>query len=254
MIFRNALVYFVAAFMVSFCHFSMAGEFEIKSEKILFKGNIVRGDFVKLKKLLKDNPNINEITLTSLGGDGMEAMVMGRLIKKYKLDVQVLGLCMSSCANFLFIAGAKKRLSRDALVIFHGSIQQKGLKEQIESMPNNFGAQGGTFWDDGKGPVLPDYLLNELGLQKFDTLAEAYPSLVKLEKQYFIQMKVKNDLPTYGQEGKYSEIWNSKKYPGFFYDIESLKRLGITNIEIEGGEWHPEKNPMYLFVYKISYP
>jgi hypothetical protein len=254
MVSKQILNHIFSICLLSFCLSSVAGEFEIKSEKIYFKGELIRGDFLKLKELLEANKNIKEIVLLSPGGEGIEAMAMGGLIKRYNLNVNILGLCVSSCANYLFIAGAKKRLSRDALVIFHGGIQQKGLKEQIDLAPNSFGKHGGTFYDDGKGPALPDYLLNELGLKKFDTLVEAYPSLVKLEKQYFIQMKVKNDLPTYGQEGKYSEIWNSKKYPGFFYDIESLNRLGVTNIEVEGGEWRPEENPIYSFVYRVRYP
>lgn len=161
-------------------------------------------------------------------------------------------MCFVLCKLSLY-GREKKTLSRTALVIFHGGIQQKDIQEQIKLSANNFGATGATFYDDGKGAP-PTYLLNELGLKKFDTLTEAYPFLVDLEKKYFIQMKVKNELPTYGQEGIYQELWRSKKHPGFLYDLNSLGRLGVANIEVDGGEWHPEENLIYRFFYMVKYP
>jgi hypothetical protein len=67
-------------------------------------------------------------------------------------------------------------------------------------------------------------------------------------------MKVNIDLPTFGQKGIYEDICLSRKYRGFYYDIESLKNMGIDNIEIEGGSWQPEVNRIYHDFYEVKYP
>ena len=89
----------------------MAGDIKLRTEKIPLNGEIVRGDFLKFKKLLEANQKIEEVVLFSGGGDGLEAMAIGRLIKKHGLDVRVFSLCVSSCANYLFTAGRKKHLA-----------------------------------------------------------------------------------------------------------------------------------------------
>ena len=30
--------------------------------------------------------------------------------------------------------------------------------------------------------------------------------------------------------------------------------MGIRNIELEAGEWHPERHPEYQDVYEVTYP
>jgi hypothetical protein len=44
------------------------------------------------------------------------------------------------------------------------------------------------------------------------------------------------------------------KYEGFYYNLESLARMGVTNIQVEGGEWHPEENEIFSKLYEVKYP
>jgi hypothetical protein len=67
-------------------------------------------------------------------------------------------------------------------------------------------------------------------------------------------MNVNNELPTFGQKGKYKKIWSSKNFEGFYYDLESLRKMGVNNVEIEGGEWHPEANELFSQMYVVKYP
>jgi len=61
-------------------------------------------------------------------------------------------------------------------------------------------------------------------------------------------------LPEYGQIGGYESLYKSYKYDGFIYRLDSLRRLGIRNIELKEGEWHPERHPDYKDVYEVTYP
>jgi hypothetical protein len=61
-------------------------------------------------------------------------------------------------------------------------------------------------------------------------------------------------LPTYGQIGVYEPLYKSYKYGGFIYRLDSLSRLGVGNIEVKNGEWHPERSPAYQDVYEVTYP
>ena len=54
--------------------------------------------------------------------------------------------------------------------------------------------------------------------------------------------------------GTYEPIYKSYKYLGFIYRLDSLRRLGVGNIEVKGGEWHPERHPNYPGVYEVKYP
>jgi len=61
-------------------------------------------------------------------------------------------------------------------------------------------------------------------------------------------------LPGYGQIGAYESLYKSYKYGGFIYRLDSLRRLGIGNIELKDGEWHPERHPAYHDVYEVTFP
>jgi len=61
-------------------------------------------------------------------------------------------------------------------------------------------------------------------------------------------------LSTYGQVGAYEPTYKSYKYGGFIYRLDSLRRLGMRNVELKDGEWHPERNPAYQDVYEVTYP
>lgn len=247
------LIYVIIIFFISLKSF--AGETSIMLNTIVFNENVTMESYLKLKKTIDENPNAEEIVLASAGGDLVAGMAMRKLIKSKGLNVRVVGICASSCANYLFIAGNKKIIQRNAALFFHGGFQQAGALEAaiapkagIEN--NNLGA---TFFYD-KNKKYPAYILNIFDMKEFDTPVESLAQLIEIEKKYFAEMMVNNELPTYGQKGIYKDLWNSGKYHGFYYDIDSLKRLGIKNIEIEGGHWHPEESNFFDKLYKVEYP
>ena len=38
------------------------------------------------------------------------------------------------------------------------------------------------------------------------------------------------------------------------FRLDSLRRLGIGNIELTDGKWNPERNPVFQDVYEVTYP
>lgn len=234
---------------------SHASEIVFKSNKVLITGDINNESYLKFKAIVDDNPGVDEVVLMSNGGSILAGMAIGKIIKSKNIDIRVIGICGSSCANYIFIAGNKKTLTRDALVFFHGGAQEYGLADSVRTMKNSEEnkTHGVRVHDDGDGPP-PDYILDATGIKKVNSLEEALPAIIEAEKKYFLTMGVVNELATYGQAGIYADLWQSKKYQAFYYDLESLNRLGIKNVLIEGGQWHPEENPAHGYIYKVKYP
>ena len=62
-----------------------------------------------------------KVILNSPGGYTLPAIEIGNLIYDRGLDVEVVDLCGSACANFIFPAGRRKIINNDAIVAWHGS-------------------------------------------------------------------------------------------------------------------------------------
>ena len=77
-------------------------------------------DVEALLKILKDNPNIKTINLTSWGGYISAAVEMADIIIDFELDTHVKEICFSACP-LLLIGGEKRTLERGSKIGFHRS-------------------------------------------------------------------------------------------------------------------------------------
>lgn len=113
-----------------------AEEYEIKrldAATVSYQGRIVKGSFQALRAQLTSETTT--LRIRSSGGDGEEAMLIGNQIIDQNLGLIVDGYCMSSCANYLFLAAQKKSLLADSVLGFHGAVSLKNsadLREQFE--------------------------------------------------------------------------------------------------------------------------
>lgn len=64
---------------------------------------------------------IKRVVISSTGGDVESAIKLADEIFNRKIDVYVEGPCFSSCANYIFTAGAKKYILNGGLVAWHGA-------------------------------------------------------------------------------------------------------------------------------------
>lgn len=68
------------------------------------------------------NPSIRTLVVRSPGGDAEAAMRLASHLHRNKIDLLVREYCVSSCANYLFLAARHRRASPGgALLAFHGS-------------------------------------------------------------------------------------------------------------------------------------
>lgn len=99
-----------------------AGEWKRTSpDTITFSGEITKDDAVRFGEIYRSTDKT--LVLTSTGGLNEPALaIAGTLIKNRKLETVVRGVCASSCANYLFLAG-KTRKIEGGVVGYHGSVR-----------------------------------------------------------------------------------------------------------------------------------
>ena len=71
-------------------------------------------------KVLKENPNIKVVHLTSWGGDIESSYEIADLIIDYDLDTHVVDICFSGCTTLL-LGGKRRTLEKGSKVGFHRS-------------------------------------------------------------------------------------------------------------------------------------
>ena len=80
-----------------------AEDYEIKrldAATVAYQGGIVKGSFQALLAHL--TPETTTLRVSSQGGDGEEAMLIGNQIIDQNLSLVVDGYCLSACANYVF--------------------------------------------------------------------------------------------------------------------------------------------------------
>lgn len=110
----QALTYFADEQCVGTCQWR-----RIDDETLEFEGTIKEGSYQEFMQKIDDK--VKEIRLNSSGGIVQFGLKIGEEIYRRKIKVRVTGFCISSCANYLFLAGDKKII--EGVVGFHGSSQ-----------------------------------------------------------------------------------------------------------------------------------
>ncbi len=84
-----------------------------------------------VEKFIAEHSNeaIQTLVIASQGGDGPAGITLGNWVRKNRMDIEVDVICNSACSNFVFPAGNKKTIRPGALVLWHGSIEQKDMRD-----------------------------------------------------------------------------------------------------------------------------
>lgn len=88
---------------------------------VLIQGRISEATAAEFKAILASRP-VSRVLLDSGGGLVEPSIEIANEIRNRRLDVEVVGPCFSSCANYLFPAGAGKTISGRGIVGWHGNI------------------------------------------------------------------------------------------------------------------------------------
>lgn len=242
--------------------------------KVYYLGEVSPESFVKLKNKV-DSAIFppTKIIIGSGGGDAYAGLAIGYLIYEHQLDVEVLGLCASSCANYLFPAGRKKVLNKHAIVMYHGNSLQESFVNFIEELEKvngdmsklpkdiDFGKKdkevsitlAKSDGSEANNPNSPrQAVFNYLGWRDLTTDLDVYKRFIEEEKQFYKKLGVDHKIGIYGQIGDYEGIYQGYQYNGFYYSIDDMHKMGVKHIHVQDGPWQPELNPVSENVYKVS--
>jgi hypothetical protein len=98
-------------------------------DKIRF-ANIIDHNSVKKFKSKHAKSSASTVILVSRGGDVDAAIDLANWILDREMNIEVQSVCFSACANYLFLAGKKKIIGDLAVVLWHGGMHQKDLREK----------------------------------------------------------------------------------------------------------------------------
>lgn len=100
-------------------------EFELRREQntLIFKGEIGPESAQALIAQLDSGATL--IVISSVGGSVKDALDVANAMRRHQVALQVQDYCFSSCANYLFVAAAEKKLMPGAVLGFHGGVYAK---------------------------------------------------------------------------------------------------------------------------------
>jgi ATP-dependent protease ClpP protease subunit len=182
----------------------------IEDGQLIYKGEITETSnnvIFSLFRAAELKPN--RLLISSQGGEIGAGMDLGQWVKDNDLDVEIIRVCASSCANYVLPAANTKYLRKDSVLIWHGSAWQtnwhvdKERRESFNSYITLMRQRETEFYAD----ITVDNLITTYGQSKFDFLDFALSLL-------------------------------GKGTVGYDYSLADMEKLGLVNIVLIDGEWN----------------
>lgn len=193
--------------------------------KHFYKGPITLESVNKFIEARKAE-SIKKLIITSDGGDAFAGLKLGRWVKDNNLDVEVYLYCHSACANLVFLAGNKKIIGKDSFVSFHGSVEQKKLREllvkYVQTAEKNFFSTDQMSNEDQK--FLADNRNSIATLLKFR----------ELQRQFYDELQINEYITRLGQEPV------SFGLDSWTLTISAMEKFGVRNVEAAEGYGTPK--------------
>lgn len=189
----------------------------LRGTTVRYVGKINDMNVERLFNVVKGK-TVTELIVSSSGGEINAGMRMGEWVFDNQLDVVVEGVCMSSCANYIFTAGKKKTIKENSIVAWHGNILQ----------------ESGMFDDDIKAATIEAYEelpeqtkaqidLNALIEQSIQQMHEYRASSEAKQSQFFRKIGVDEYVCRVG-----NVEYQAKDF--FCLSVEDMARFGIHNV------------------------
>ncbi len=178
-------------------------------------------DHSTVKKFISKHAksSASTVILVSEGGSVDAAIDLANWILDREMNIEIQSTCFSACANYLFLAGKKKIIGDFAIVMWHGGMHQKDLREKYlgykkatEQSLQNPRSSGGS-------KINNQFARNEL------TFFSEYIRVRKKEDAFMQRVGVNEYLFRLGQEPTWYEpdCWSAS--------IEVLEKLGVKGLE-----------------------
>ncbi len=119
----------------------------VPDSTVLLTGSINQSMLDRFNQALKEH-DVTTVMIASPGGDERISMQIAEAVQARGMDVVVHGLCLGTCAEYIFIAGHGRRVEDQSLVSFGSSASGlASLMDAVgENVPDDF--QPSTTWRD----------------------------------------------------------------------------------------------------------
>lgn len=179
---------------------------------------------------LYDNAPIKpkRLVISSPGGAVDYGIQLGEWVLQNQLDVEVGDYCMSSCANYVFLAGNEKILGKHSFIGFHGGLLQRA------TLP----------FKDKRYLQKVSALTESCDFELFNKLYKsklAFPFSGHRHRECVL-MKISGvdyKILIAGQYDKYRK--HTLQFGFWSYDLDALASLGVNNLILKDSKWLPPK-------------
>ena len=223
----------------------------VEGSSIIYLGRMSAVGYDTLMRLAEQG-NTSELAIMSPGGSVYWGIRIGEVVYENGWDVRVLGLCVSSCANYIFPAGRNKVIEDGGVVGWHGSArqdhffaEQKGISVRQEIVDTISGALIHSAASDGF------QFLDQEGLNKVVARFVAEDeTLIELERAYYERIGVDADISVYGH---FPQRWDIIKGSdgGWTFTLEDMAKFGLDDIIYEGSDAYPPDRARLLFSHTL---
>jgi ATP-dependent protease ClpP protease subunit len=208
-----------------------ATEVRLSADRIEYRGTITEqanAEALALFAAAGFKPTV--LWIESKGGSARAGIELGDWVFARRLDVAVDTFCFSSCANYVFTAGARKLLAAHASLVWHGGPTQPVDATALEQLLQQTLQQQTAETRDALEARYSSAQLRE-------QLQASLQELIDLETGFFIRIGVDPRITTLGQRRVPTE---GGPYTGWDYSLDDLATLGVHNVQPADGEWQPQ--------------
>jgi hypothetical protein len=185
------------------------------------------------------------LLIESQGGSADAGMELGAWIRENGLDVQIDTYCFSSCANYVFPSGRTRLLAPHASLMWHGGVTQPITPEELGAILDQTLAD---LPDQERRALLERHSRVEL----LEDLQRSLRAIVERETCFFRKLGVDQRIATLGHLYERELLKGEDDYAGWDFSLEDMARLGIGDINIEGGAaWDPHFPVPGQRIYRI---
>ncbi len=234
--FFRSIVFFVG--LAAYCSTSAADtQVTLEDNQIIYRGHLsaeANAQVFSLYEAAAKKPTV--LSIRSPGGPIDVGLDLGEWTHQQGMDVLVEEFCFSSCANYIFTAGAKKILGKDAIVGFHGgaSSEQFNMSKVTATLAR--------FPAEQREKIRTDI---EQQLKEYIALNK------QREVNFYQKIQVEQKITTLGQQGVY-QIYHKTGFRGWYYSLGDMEKLGLRNIRVIGGNWNPERLEQRYKIYRVD--
>ena len=155
---------------------------------------------------------VRRLLINSGGGGVAAAIELADWVHAQQLDITVTGVCLSSCANYVFPAANRKEIVPGAIVAWHGNYHHL--------------AHTGLWRDDVALRMQRDGEDEQTATRYVQAQVAR---LVALERGFFARIGIDEQVCWIGKQPPY----NVPDY--FFLSVDDMARFGITEVQAPAG-------------------